>query len=151
MRRSLSSLIAAAALLFSIVVATPATANATSARVARSSCAIMGLTPASMKPYFGVVAFTFAGYACGMTGDGVSVTLYLYSAGERAAVTKEVALRHAKRLGGLGPGAEFSNYGGGDFGLILTSGKHCVYIDGQLLPSQGKLISLAHVIYRAMA
>jgi len=151
MRKMISSLIVTTALLLSITVAAPATAEGSTARLAKSSCAIMGLTPASMKPYFGVVTFTFAGYECGMTGDDVSVTLYLYSAGERAAVTKQIGLRHAKRLGGLGPGAEFSNYGGGDFGLILTSGKHCVYVDGQLLPSQGKLISMAHVIYRAMA
>jgi hypothetical protein len=151
MKRTLSSLALAAALLVSFSVAAPVTADAVSGRLAKSSCAIMGLTPASLKPYFGTVTLTFAGYACGMTGDGTSVTLYLYGASERAAVTKQVALRHATRLGGLGPGAQFTNYGGGDFALILTSGKHCVYIDGQLLASQGKLLSLAHLIYRSMA
>jgi hypothetical protein len=34
--------------------------------------------------------------------------------------------------------------------LLLTSGTHCVYIDGQLLASQGKLIALARIIYRAL-
>jgi hypothetical protein len=151
MKKTLSILVIVGALLAPLSVAAPATAQGASARLAKSSCAIMGLTPASMKPYFGTVTFTFAGYACGMTGNDASVTLYLYAASERVAVGKEVHLAHAKRLGGLGLGAEFSNYGGGDFQLILTSGKHCVFIDGQLLPSQGKLIALAHVIYRAMA
>ena len=43
-----------------------------------------------------------------------------------------------------------ANYGGGAYALLLTSGAHCVYIDGQAMASQGKLIALAHIIYRAL-
>jgi hypothetical protein len=150
MRKVLTSLFVSVSLTVTLTVSGPGLAGATTARVARTSCATMGLTVASLRPQFGKVAITAASYECGLVGDTIEVTLYLYPASDRAAVGKEVALKPAHRLGGLGVGAIFANYGGGDFGLILTSGTHCVYIDGQELASQGKLIALAHIIYRAL-
>jgi hypothetical protein len=108
------------------------------------------MTPASLAPHFGKVVVTAASYECGLVGDDIEVTLYLYPASERAAVGQEVHMKPAHRIGGLGVGAIFANYGGGDFALLMTSGTHCVYIDGQALASQGKLIALAHIIYRAL-
>jgi hypothetical protein len=79
------------------------------------------------------------------------VTLYHYPASERAAVIQELGVwRHPIRLGGLEAGASWLRGTDGAYGLRLTSGSHFVYIDGQLLPSQAKLISLAHIIYRAL-
>jgi hypothetical protein len=110
----------------------------------------MGLSVADLKPYYGTVTETFAGYACGVTTDKFEITFYLYPIGETAAVTKEVGLVHGKRLGGLGAGAVFRNDGGGIYGLVLSGGKHAVYIDGQSVASQAILIQLAHIIYRAL-
>jgi hypothetical protein len=110
----------------------------------------MGMTVGSLRPQFGTVAIRAVSYECGLVGDDIEVTLYLYPASERAAVGQEVHIKPAHRIGGLGTGAIFANYGGGDFALLMTSGTHCVYIDGQALASQGKLIALAHIIYRAL-
>jgi hypothetical protein len=150
MRKVLTSLLVCASITMAIAVSGPGIAGATTARVARTPCATMGLTVASLRPQFGKVAITAASYECGLVGGDIEVTLYLYPASDRAAVGKEVDLKPAHRLGGLGAGAIFANYGGGDFGLILTSGTHCVYIDGQALASQGKLIALAHIICRTL-
>src|ERR1700691_1928083 len=133
MRKVLTSLFVSVSLTVALTGSTPGLAGATTTRVARTSCATMGLTVASLRPQFGKVAITAASYECGLVGDTIEVTLYLYPASDRAAVGKEVALKPAHRLGGLGVGAIFANYGGGDFGLILTSGTPCVYIDGQEL------------------
>jgi hypothetical protein len=138
-------------LIVSGTVSSSGIASALSAHVARTSCTTMGMTPASLRAQFGTVAVTAASYECGLVGDGIEVTLYLYPASERAAVGQEVHIKPAHRIGGLGAEAIFANYGGGDFALLLTSGTHCVYIDGQALASQGKLIALAHIIYRALA
>jgi hypothetical protein len=35
--------------------------------------------------------------------------------------------------------------------MFLTSGSYVEYVYAAYLPSEGKLIALAHVIYRAMA
>jgi hypothetical protein len=110
----------------------------------------MGLTVASLRPHYGTVSVKWAGYECGLIGSKFEITLYLYPIGDVAAVTKEVGLVHGKRLGGLGAGAVFRNEGGGDYGLVLGGGKHCVYIDGQYVASQAILIQLAHIIYRAL-
>jgi hypothetical protein len=111
----------------------------------------MGLTVSSLRRYYGTVTVHWAGYECGVIGTKLEVTLYLYPIGETAAVTKLVGLVHGTRLGGLGAGAVFRNDGGGDYGLVLSGGKHCVYIDGQYVASQAILIQLAHIIYRALA
>jgi len=150
MRKTFSAFVVTACLFGSVALSGPAFAGTERAHVAKTSCATMGMTAASLRPQFGKVAITAAGYECGLVGD-LEVTLYLYPANERAAVGKEVNLKPARRLGGLGAGAIFASYGSGDYGLILTSGTHCVYIDGQALASQGKLIALAHIIYRALA
>jgi hypothetical protein len=140
-----------ATLVISTAMSGPTIAGAASARVAKTSCTTMGMSPASLRPHFGNVTVTAASYECGLVGDDFEVTLYLYPASERAAVGQEVHIKPAHRIGGLGVGAIFANYGGGDFALLMTSGSHCVYIDGQLLASQGKLVALAHIIYRALA
>jgi hypothetical protein len=150
MKKSLAGFIVSACLVGSLAVGGPALAGTVRSHAAKNSATEMGLTPASLKSLFGVVTVRAAGYESGIVGNDVEVTLYLYPLADRAAVVKEVHLEHAKRLGGLGAGAEFSNYGGGDFQLLLSSGTHVVFIDGQLLPSQGKLIALAHIIYRAL-
>jgi hypothetical protein len=56
----------------------------------------------------------------------------------------------AKRLGGLGVGAEFMS-AGSTYRFDLTSGTHFVIVDAEMLASQGKLISPTHVIFRALA
>jgi hypothetical protein len=150
MRRALSGAVVAACLVGSLAFTGPALAGGVNPRVARSSCAIMGLSVADLRPYYGKVTETFAGYACGVTADKFEVTFYLYPIGETAAVTKEVGLVHGKRLGGLGAGAVFRNDGGGVYGLVLSGGKYCVYIDGQSVVSQPVLIQLAHIIHRAL-
>jgi hypothetical protein len=152
MKKVLANVLVVACLLGSLTVATTVSAGAASPRVAKTSCTTMGLTPASLKSLFGTVTVKGAGYECGIVGDDVEVTLYLYTLGEKPSALKaDGVFHHAKRLGGLGAGADFENDGGGYFRLNLTSGSHFVYILGQLLPSQGKLLALAHVIYRALA
>jgi hypothetical protein len=151
MRKILVALALTTILVVAGAVSAPQIGGAVSAHVARTSCVTMGMTPASLRAQFGAVTVTAASYECGLVGDDIEVTLYLYPASERAAVGQEVHMKPAHRIGGLGAGAIFANYGGGDFALLLTSGTHCVYIDGQALASQGKLIALAHIIYRALA
>ena len=113
----------------------------------------MGLTTASLRPYFATtLTLNAAGYDCGITGNSVSVDVYLFPLSQKASVVKTYgSLPHAIRLGGLGAGAEYWNFGGGVYHLFLTSGSHFVYVYAELLPSTGKLIALAHVIYRGLA
>ena len=118
---------------------------------AKSSCAIMGLTVASVRPYFGKSTLSWAGYSCGLISDKIEATIYLYPLSEKAAATAELGKWiHYTRLGGLGPGAELDK-GDGEYGVKLTSGTHFVYIDGQSALNQGVVIQLAHIIYRALA
>jgi hypothetical protein len=150
MRKVLAAFLVSASLIVPGALAAPATAGALSAHVGRTSCTTMGMTVGALRPHFGTVAIRAVSYECGLVGDDIEVTLYLYPASERAAVGQEVHIKPAHRIGGLGVGAIFANYGGGAYALLLTSGTHCVYIDGQALASQGKLIALAHIIYRAL-
>jgi hypothetical protein len=91
-------------LIVSGTVSSSGIASALSAHVARTSCTTMGMTPASLRAQFGTVAVTAASYECGLVGDGIEVTLYLYQASERAAVGQEVHIKPAHRIGGLGAG-----------------------------------------------
>jgi hypothetical protein len=119
--------------------------------VAKSSCAIMGLTVASLRRYYGTTSVKWAGYECGIISNKIEATIYLYPLSEKAAATAELGKWiHPTRLGGLGPGAELEK-GDGEYGVKLTSGTHFVYIDGQAAVSQAVVIQLAHIIYRALA
>jgi hypothetical protein len=138
-------------LVSSLALSTTTIAGGASARVAKTSCTTMGLTPASLRALFGTVTFTSGGYECGFEGSA-EVTLYLYPLSQKAAALKaDGVFRHPKRLGGLGAGADFEADGSGSYRLNLTSGTHFVYILGQYVPTQAKLIALAHIIYRALA
>jgi hypothetical protein len=58
---------------------------------------------------------------------------------------------HPKRLGGLGAGAEYVAYAGGNGDeLYLTQGTHFAFLYADQLPSTGEFISLARVIYTAL-
>jgi hypothetical protein len=149
MKKSLRSAVVAFSLVATIAVASPAIAGV-SPHAARTSCATMGMTPASLRPYFGTVAVAAAGYECGLTGDDLSTTLYLFPSSERAAVMKAYPIAHARRAGGLGAYAIFANEGSGEYRMFLTRGAHTVYFYAELLPSTPKLIALAHVVYRAL-
>jgi hypothetical protein len=113
----------------------------------------MGVTTTTMSRLFqSVQPLVSGGYECGITADSVSVTLYLYPLSEKATALKSDGIfRHAKRLGGLGAGVDFSNDGSGKYQLNLTSGTHFVYFYAELMPSTAKLIQLAHLVYRALA
>jgi hypothetical protein len=151
MKRLLVSALVATCLMGSLIVSGTATAGNLSPRLAKSSCAIMGLTVASLRPYFGTTSVKWAGYECGIISDKVEATIYLYPLSEKAAATAELGTWvHPTRLGGLGAGAELDK-GDGEYGVKLTSGTHFVYIDGQAALSQGIIIQLAHIIYRALA
>lgn len=90
----------------------------------------MGLSVASPRPYLGpTVAVKAAGYDCGLTGNGLSVDGYLFALSEKSTVVKTYgSLPHTQRLGGLGAGAEFWNFGAGVSRLFLTSGSHFVCV-----------------------
>ena len=153
MNKSSVGVFVSACLAGSLGLALPANADNVSARAATTGCSIMGLSVKSLRPYFGstVVVEAVGGDECGITGD-LSVTVYLYPANNRAIWMKSYggAFLHAKRLGGLGAGASHAG-GSGAYWLNLTSGTHFVAIDAQSIPSTGKLIALAHIIYRALA
>ena len=153
MKQSSVAVFVAACLAGSLGLALPANAENVSARVAKTSCSIMGLSVTSLRPYFGktVAVEAASGDECGITGD-LSVTVYLYPANNRTIWMKAYggAFLHAKRLGGLGAGASYAGSSGA-YWLNLTSGTHFVAIDAQSIPSTGKLIALAHIIYRALA
>jgi len=151
MKRLLAGAVVAACLVGSLVITGPALAGNVSPRLAKSSCAIMGLSVAALRPYYGKVTETFAGYACGVTSDKFEATIYLYPLSEKAAAIQELGTWvHPTRLGGLGPGAELEK-GDGEYDVRLTSGTHFVFLDGQSAVSQGVIIQLAHIIYRALA
>jgi hypothetical protein len=150
MRKAPSAVLIAACLVGSLVVTGPAFAGS-SPRLAKSSCAIMGLTVAKLRPYYGKTTLSWAGYSCGLISDKIEATIYLYPLSERAAAIAELGKWiHPTRLGGLGAGAELEK-GDGEYGVKLTSGTHFVYIDGQSAVDQGVVIQLAHIIYRALA
>jgi hypothetical protein len=152
MKRHRCGVLVVACLLGMVALNSPAVAANVNSRVAKTSCTTMGLTLASLRPYFGTVTLSAAGYECGLISDAIEATLYIYPLSEKAAATKELGVwRHPTRLGGLGAGAEFFKGTDGGYGLKLSSGTHFVYIDGQAVASQGKLITLAHIIYRALA
>lgn len=149
MKKALATFLTAAGLLISIAVASPASASP-GALPARTSCATMGLTAASLRPYFGKVKVTAVGYVCGLVADDLSTNVYIFPASERVAVMKAYPIAHARRARGLGAYAIFANQGSGEYRMFLTSGTHTAYIHAVLLPSTPKLMALAHVIYRAM-
>jgi hypothetical protein len=118
----------------------------------------MGLSATSLTQLFGSTVLTksWGGNICTVltNPETVYVEVRLYPVSDKATWTKSYASQfiHAKRLGGLGVGAEYIAYAGGNGDqLYLKSGTHFAYLYVSQLPSTGDLISLAHVIYRALA
>src|ERR1035441_5985819 len=107
MKQSSVGVFVSACVAGSLGLALPANAENVSARVAKTSCSIMGLSVTSLRPYFGstVAVEAVGGDECGITGD-LSVTVYVYPANNRAIWMKAYgsAFLHAKRLGGRGAG-----------------------------------------------
>jgi len=151
----------AGALVFSCLAslgsAIPAEAGAVSARVATPPCVTMGLSSTSLIQLFGSTVVTkSSGNICivATNPETVYVQVHIYPVSYKATWMKSYARTfvHAKRLGGLGAGAEYIAVAGGNGDeLYLTSGTHFAFLYTELLPSTGGLISLAHVIYRALA
>ena len=144
--------------LASLGSAIPADAGTITARVAPPPCVTMGLSATSLTQLFGSTVLTKAwgGNICTVATnpETVYVEVRLYPVSDKATWMKSYASQfvHAKRLGGLGKGAEYIAYAGGNGDqLYLTSGTHFAYLYASQLPSTGDLISLAHVIYRALA
>jgi hypothetical protein len=144
--------------LASLGLSIPAQAEAVNDHVAAPPCTAMGLSTSSLTPLFGstVVAKASSGNICivATNPETVYVQVHFYPTSAKASWTKSYggAFVHAKRLGGLGAGAEYFTVAGGHGDeLYLTRGRHFAFIYTELLPSSTELLSLAHIIYRALA
>jgi hypothetical protein len=127
-------------------------AGSRQAHVVRTSCATMGLSTASLGRYFGSgMVVTAASYECGVSGHGFTLTAYLWPLSQKAEVIDtEPVTKDKIPLGGLGAGADLYIRGDNYYVLNLTRGAHFVELDVTAAPSQGKLINLARIVFRAL-
>ena len=157
MRKSLVGVLVVSCLV-SLSSVIPAGAGTVTPRAVVPPCVAMGLSATSLTPLFGstVASKSSSGNICvvATNPETVSFEVHLYPVSAKASWTKSYAstFAHAKRLGGLGKGAEYVAFarGQGDE-LYLASGRHFAFIYVYQIPSTGELISVAHLIYRALA
>jgi hypothetical protein len=149
MRHSLKSVLVVLSLLGALAISSPAHA----AKVEPHAAKMCGVSVATLTRYFGSgMSLTGVSDECGITGDGFSVSLYVYPKAEAAAVIAQEHHPKGRRpLGGLGAGADVFVEGQGYYILNLTSGPDFVEFYAEAASSLAKMVTLAHIVYRGLA
>jgi hypothetical protein len=149
MRQLLTSALVVLSLGAALAVNGPAGATKLEPRAAT----LCGVSVATLTHYFGAgMSLTGVSEECGITGDGFSVSIYVFPKSEAAAVIAQEHHPKGRRpLGGLGAGADVFVEGGGYYILNLTTGPHFVELYAEAASSLAKMVTLAHVVYRGLA
>ena len=150
---SMRQLLKSVLVVLSLGAALTFTGPAGAAKVEPHAATLCGLSVATLTRYFGAgMSLSGVSEECGITGDGFSVSVYVFPKSETAAVVAQEHHPKGRRpLGGLGAGADVFVEGGGYYILNLTTGPYFVELYAEAASSLAKMVTLAHVVYRGLA